>query len=58
MGQKESSKTQERFDFFLTSFEFLYVSATNIIHCYRTDHSAVTLELTLTENGRGGVLEI
>ena len=34
---------------------FLYVHATNIIPGYRTDHSGVTLELTLNENecGRG-----
>ena len=41
-------------DFFLTSFEcFLYVYATNIIPGYRTDHSGVTLELTLNEIERG-----
>ena len=32
---------------------FLYVYATNIIPGYRTDHSGVTLELTLNENERG-----
>ena len=53
-SRRNPVRKQARLDFFLTSFEcFLYVYATNIIPGYRTDHSGVTLELTLNENERG-----
>ena len=53
-SRRNPVRKQTRLDFFLTSFEcFLYVYATNIIPGYRTDHSGVTLELTLNENERG-----
>ena len=53
-SRRNPVRKQARLDFFLTSFEcFLYVYATNIIPGYGTDHSGVTLELTLNENERG-----
>ena len=53
-SRRNPVRKQASLDFFLTSFEcFLYVYATYIIPGYRTDHSVVTLELTLNENERG-----